>query len=262
VIDVPALARRLAAIGGVEAVALGGSRARGSERPDSDWDIGLYYRGRLDVDAVRSLGYDGHIAELGDWGRLMNGGAWLLIDGEAVDLLYRDLAVVEHWIEQAEAGRFEVDALPGYVVGIATYVLAGEVALNRPLAGRLPAVAYPERLRESAPPWWLANAAFSLTYAESVAARGDVTGCAAQLARAVVAVAHARLAGRGEWALNDKGIAARAGLAGAGIVLSTLGTTPAQLGRAVAEVRALLDLPRVPGRQADAVAPPTPQRAR
>ena len=35
---------RLAEVGGVVAVMLGGSRARGTHRADSDVDLGLYYR--------------------------------------------------------------------------------------------------------------------------------------------------------------------------------------------------------------------------
>ncbi len=42
------LVPRLAELPGVVAVALGGSRALGTARLDSDWDIGLYYRGRFD----------------------------------------------------------------------------------------------------------------------------------------------------------------------------------------------------------------------
>jgi predicted nucleotidyltransferase len=51
------LAGRLAAIPGVVAVTLGGSRARGTARADSDWDFGLYYRGSIDPADVRSLGW-------------------------------------------------------------------------------------------------------------------------------------------------------------------------------------------------------------
>ena len=49
--DVPLneIADRLVAVGGVVGVVLGGSRARGTHRPDSDYDLGLYYRGGLDV---------------------------------------------------------------------------------------------------------------------------------------------------------------------------------------------------------------------
>ena len=39
------IAERLAAIPGVVAVTLGGSRATGTAVEGSDWDFGLYYRG-------------------------------------------------------------------------------------------------------------------------------------------------------------------------------------------------------------------------
>jgi predicted nucleotidyltransferase len=42
------VASRLAGLPGVRAVALGGSRAAGTPRPDSDWDFAVYYRGSFD----------------------------------------------------------------------------------------------------------------------------------------------------------------------------------------------------------------------
>ncbi len=39
------VADRLAALPGVEAVALGGTRAQGTHTADSDWDTAVYYRG-------------------------------------------------------------------------------------------------------------------------------------------------------------------------------------------------------------------------
>ena len=102
------------------AVTLGGSRARGADHPGSDWDFGLYYRGTLDVDRVRALDYPGTVVEPGEWGRLINGGAWWSIDGVKVDVLYRDLDVVGHWAAEAEQGRFEIDDLLGYLAGFPT----------------------------------------------------------------------------------------------------------------------------------------------
>src|SRR5688572_12600737 len=50
------LAGRIVGVPGVVAVVLGGSRARGTHRPDSDYDLGLYYeRGKLDVAALDRL---------------------------------------------------------------------------------------------------------------------------------------------------------------------------------------------------------------
>lgn len=40
------------------AVTLGGSRAAGTARPDSDWDFAVYYRGTgFDPGSLRALGY-------------------------------------------------------------------------------------------------------------------------------------------------------------------------------------------------------------
>src|ERR1700751_5554543 len=71
------LVEQLVHIPGVMAVTLGGSRARGEGRPDSDWDFGVYYRGSINSADVRALGYNGYVAEPGEWGRLVNGGGWL-----------------------------------------------------------------------------------------------------------------------------------------------------------------------------------------
>lgn len=49
------MASALVAVEGVEAVALGGSRTRGTHQPDSDFDLGLYYRLPLDLVGLRLL---------------------------------------------------------------------------------------------------------------------------------------------------------------------------------------------------------------
>jgi predicted nucleotidyltransferase len=44
----------------VQAIALGGSRARGDHRADSDWDFAVYYRGDIDVSVFDQFGWRGH----------------------------------------------------------------------------------------------------------------------------------------------------------------------------------------------------------
>jgi predicted nucleotidyltransferase len=44
----------------VRAVTLGGSRAAGTTRPDSDWDFAVYYRGTFSPDSLRALGWPGN----------------------------------------------------------------------------------------------------------------------------------------------------------------------------------------------------------
>jgi hypothetical protein len=242
--NVERLVAQVAGVAGVEAVTLGGSRARGTAQPGSDWDFGLYYRGSIDTEAIRALGYPGQVVEPGEWGRIVNGGAWLEVDGERVDLLYRNLDEVEHWVREADAGRFEIDRVGGHVAGLPTYILAGELALGKILHGALPRPAFSDALRRAAPPIWDGDAAFSLLIAEGMAARGDAATVAGMLARAAIAAAHARLAARGAWILNEKGIIVRAGLDDAADVLATVGRTPPQIAASVARMREVLRLER------------------
>lgn len=82
----PEIAHRLARIPGIVGVTLGGSRARGAHRADSDYDLGLYYRPHTppDTDALRRLageltGGPVEVTEPGGWGPWVDGGAWLTI---------------------------------------------------------------------------------------------------------------------------------------------------------------------------------------
>jgi predicted nucleotidyltransferase len=62
------LAEQLAKVPGVVAVTLGGSRASGAAREESDWDFGLYYREEVRADDLRGLGFEGQVVEPGEWG--------------------------------------------------------------------------------------------------------------------------------------------------------------------------------------------------
>ncbi len=232
------LADRLATIPGVVAVTLGGSRARGEERAGSDWDFGLYYRDTIDPDHVRSLGYPGTVFGPGEWGSIVNGGAWLEIDGERVDLIYRDLDEVERWVAAADHGHFEVRREAGYVAGIATYILAGELAIARVLHGTLPRPEFPEALAVSAPKWWFHIARMALQIADAHAERDDAVATCANVTQAALACAQGRLAARKRWVLNEKGIIARAGLERVERILLEEIAAPRRL---VAAVRAELD---------------------
>lgn len=208
------ISAELTALPGVVAVALGGSRARGGHEPDSDWDLAIYYRQRFEPDALRQKRWTGQVSEIGGWGGgVMNGGAWLTIEGRRVDIHYRDLNDVEHWCAEANAGRFHKELLLFYVAGIPTYVLMAELALNVTLSGVLPRPAYPDALASEAHRRWATDAVASLRYGEAaVRSRGDVAVGLANGARALIEAAHGRLAARREWVVNEKQIVERAGL--------------------------------------------------
>jgi predicted nucleotidyltransferase len=187
-----------------EAVNLGGSRARGDFRPDSDWDFAVYYRGEIDPRPLEEVGWPGRVFRPFEWGQVMYGGAVFDLDGRHFDIHFRNLDVVEHWTREANAGRFEVHILAFHLAGIPTYMLPGELAGSRDLWGELPRPSYPEALRKSAPAAWLARANRELEYAGYWATSANPISCAGTLARVVLQCAHARLAHRGIWALNEK----------------------------------------------------------
>jgi Nucleotidyltransferase domain len=239
------LAGELAAMPGVVAVALGGSRASETHRPDSDWDLAVYYRasrGPLDPQDLRRLGHDGYVSGLGEWGPTMNGGAWLTVEATPVDVLFRDLDTVEGWLSEARSGRFEVLPQNGHVVGAPTYLPVGELALCVPITGELPRPRFPEALAEAAPNPWTGRAGVALMFAGIHAHAGDAVACAGMLANAVLCTAHARLAERREWALTEKRLVERAGLGEAQPLLARLGATPAELAAGVAAIATVLDV--------------------
>jgi hypothetical protein len=208
--DLERLVGDLEAMPGVTAVVLGGSRAQGTADENSDWDLGAYYRGALDLEALRRWG---EVHPPGSWGRLMNGGAWLLIGGQKVDVILRDADIVAHWTERAERGEFEIDGLLAYLAGVPTYSLAAERHAALVLRGEAPRrIEFPAPLAEVGTFRWRFARRFSMEQARSRAARGDVVGTVGQAARAVIEEAHARLCEARRWVLNEKRIVELAGL--------------------------------------------------
>jgi predicted nucleotidyltransferase len=221
--ELRSLADQLVEISGIVAVMLGGSRARGEERPDSDVDLGLYYRPPLDTDALRRLaqsaaslrGVGGQAPELtepGGWGPWVDGGGWLTIDETPVDWIYRDLDRVQGSAEQAIAGRFAFHFQVGHPFGVPDFAYAGEVALGVVLAdptGELQQVK--DRLRDypvalgAAIIGRLDEARFLLGIAAKPAHRADTTFVAGCLFRVVMLCAYAIHAKARRWVINEKG---------------------------------------------------------
>jgi hypothetical protein len=188
------LVESLMGIPGVVAVARAGREHAAGPRPRGKPAYLLYYRGTLDLGELRKLAFEGDVEEPCVGGHVMNGDATLTIEGRRMDVIYRDLDAVEHWMAEANEGRFEIDAVDGWLAGMPTYVLVGELATCEALAGELPRPEFPAALRESSTRRWRDTAARALEVAGSLASRGDVAGCSGLLAKAAVATAEARLA--------------------------------------------------------------------
>lgn len=239
------MARALVAIDGVAGVTLGGSQARGTADAHSDVDLGVYYRGDLDVPAVRALARaaDPHseVSERGGWGRWVDGGAWLTVDGTRVDWIYRDLDRVEPIRADCEAGRVECHFQIGHPHGFWTSAYVAELALARILAdpdGALEAArptTYPDALSAALSERGRWEADFVLAVAEKGASRGDVAWVAGCLYRAAGCLSQARHAEARQWVTTEKGTVGP-DLAAA---LAHVGTTPAELHAAIDRLRAL-----------------------
>ncbi|MFJ8696429.1 nucleotidyltransferase domain-containing protein [Streptomyces roseolilacinus] len=257
------IAERLAGVRGVVGVCLGGSRARGAERPDSDHDLGLYYRAPLDTGALRALaaeltGEAVEVTEPGGWGPWVDGGAWLTVDGQRVDWIYRDLDRVRRIWEECRAGRYEVGAQAGHPLGVYSHAYVGELALGRVLAdpsGELSALRervrhYPAPLRDALVDNARWEAPFILAGARKGAVRGDAFHVAGCLFRAVGLLVHALHAHAGTWVLNEKGAVDAAGrlpcapagfAARAHALFATAGTSPESLHAALDDADRLAD---------------------
>jgi predicted nucleotidyltransferase len=274
-----ALADRLASVTGVVAVVLGGSRARGTHRPDSDYDLGLYYRGGLDVAALRALAAELtreppdaaiDVTEPGSWGPWVNGGAWLTLGGTRVDWIYRDLDRVHRIWDDCRRGRYELGFQVGHPLGYYSHTYAGEVALCRVLAdatGELAALRaetgrYPPALGDALVTG-LWEAEFSVRGARYGAAGADPTFAAGCLFRAVGVMCHALHGRARQWLTHEKGMVASAGrlpVAPPGFadrahaVLAAIGAAPAQIAEAAARAEALITEIAEPRHQSDITA--------
>lgn len=214
-----AMAADLSRVPGVDAVALGGSRARGTYTETSDVDLGLYYdRERLDLQGLRGLarawtGEDVHVAGPGGWGPWVDGGAWLRVEDTVVDWILRDSRRVAEQCDRAVRGEFAFHSQPGHPLGFLDVSYAGETVACRALVDPHGVI---ERLRERVVPYppalqealvghvWQAD--FVLDCAVKGAPRCDTAFVALCCTTAAMVCAHAWHAAAGVWVLNEKDV--------------------------------------------------------
>jgi predicted nucleotidyltransferase len=125
----------LKTVKGIEAIVLGGSRAKGNYSAKSDIDIGIYYsnNSQLDLEGLSRVATeldDIHrsnlITKIGGWGPWINGGGWLCIDGVATDFLFRDLNKVSNVIDDCLNKKITIDYQPGHPHGFVNTIYAAE----------------------------------------------------------------------------------------------------------------------------------------
>lgn len=216
---------RLQSVHGISAITLGGSRARGNHTPKSDVDLGIYYKPEnpLDLLALNHLASeldDNHRANLitpiGEWGKWINGGGWLKVEGLAVDFLYRDLTQVNCAIDDCHAGQITIDYQPGHPHGFVSSIYMGEVAIGLPLhdpegvldAFKAKTTPYPLQLQQATVNKFAWEISFSLFIAQKAVARSDIAYAAGCCFRSVTCMNQVLFALNEEYLLNEKGAVA------------------------------------------------------
>lgn len=242
------VARRLAEVGGVLGVVLGGSRARGTHGSDSDYDFGVYYRDEdaLDLDALtetaRALDDERRenlIAPPGGWGKWVNGGGWLVVDGRHVDIILRDFRRVEQAVADCRAGKAAPHYQTGHPHAFVDAVYAGELSVAAILADhdgvlrelREKTIPYPEALGRVLNWFFSFEAGFSLQFAQASIARGDDYYVAAHAVRSLSCLNQVLFALNREYCLNEKKAVA---------MIDGFARKPERYGARVKEVVALL----------------------
>jgi hypothetical protein len=216
------LVSELSTVPGARAIALGGSRALGTASEHSDYDLGVYYDANVafDIDALRAVavglddsGPAAAVTPIGGWGPWINGGGWLTIQGQPVDVLYRDLSKIRDVIAECRAGVFGRHYQPGHPHGFITTIYMGEIAYNRPLwdpQGDLRQLKtltdpYPAALANSMVEYFLFEAQFSLENAGKTLHRNDVNYLAGCCFRCVACLCQVIFALNGRYLVNEKG---------------------------------------------------------
>jgi predicted nucleotidyltransferase len=216
---------RLRLIDGIAAITVGGSRARGNPTPTSDVDLGIYYKPEHppDLIALNHLAAeldDNHrtdrITPIGEWGKWINGGGWLKVEGVPVDFLYRDVVQVSRVIDDCHAGRITIDYQPGHPHGFVSSIYMGEVAIGLSLhdpegvfdALKAKTKPYPPQLQQATIHQFAWEISFSLTVAQKAVARGDVAYAAGCCFRSVACMNQVLFALNDAYLLNEKGAVA------------------------------------------------------
>jgi len=201
---------KLTALNGLQAIVLGGSWASGTQRPDSDIDLGLYYAQDhpLDIAHIRRIASELHdapnpvVTDLGEWGRWVNGGAWLTIQGQRVDFLYRNINFVSSIIDDCNRGAIQTDYWQQPPYGFYSYMYCAEThicrilhdphAIIRTLKAKV--ASYPQPLKHTIINQFAWSAEFTLAQAKKLTEQGNVyfvAGCLTRVACCLVQVLYA-----------------------------------------------------------------------
>ena len=191
----------LMAVDGVLAIVLGGSYARGTQRANSDLDVGIYYTKSypFSIERIRDIAIELSadkspvVTDFYGWGPWVNGGAWIQTPSGKLDLLYKNIEQIESTIQDAAQGITHHDYSQQPTFGFYSVIYLAETHVCIPLwdpegiITRLKEAVrvYPPKLQQRLVADTLWGAEFALHSAIQYAAKGDVyntTGCLTRVA--------------------------------------------------------------------------------
>jgi hypothetical protein len=204
----------------VSAIVLGGSHALGTANAHSDLDIGVYYSqvAPFSIEDIRKVvryvthRNDSVVTGFYEWGRWVNGGAWINVGPAKVDLLYRNIDQVEHAIIEARKGIWheDFDQQPTYGFRSVTYLAEIDCCIPLyDLHGRIAALKkqvalYPTALKHTIVSDMLWSVEFTLVHARDFARKRDIYNTVGCLTRIANYLTHALFALNETYYLNDK----------------------------------------------------------
>ena len=210
----------LSSLSYIEAIVLGGSRARGTHTNDSDIDMGIYYSPEtFELNSINQLAAeldDEHRTDLvvppGAWGNWVNGGGWLVIQGYHVDLILRDIKRVEQVIKDTEKGIVTANYQTGHSHGYISAMYRGELAIGKKLyvknksfhEMKKQAEIYPVALKKSIIEFFMFEADFFLMFAKSNAGTEDKYYVAGHIFRIVSCLNQVLFASNEVYCINEK----------------------------------------------------------
>ncbi len=211
----------LSRVPNVAAVVLGGSYASGAQHSTSDVDIGVYYHeaAPFSIDEIKHVA--GTLARPGalptvtgfyEWGRWVNGGAWIDTEAGEVDFLYRNLDQVQQAIQDAQQGIVQHDYDQQPANGFYSVGYLAETQICVPLYDPASRIArlkqqvepYPAKLKQQTVAGALWGAEFTLHFARGFAAQADVYSTVGCLVRAAAGLTQALFALNERYFLSDK----------------------------------------------------------
>lgn len=219
------IVKTISTVKGVKGIVLGGSQSRGEADNQSDYDIGVYY----DADILDIYALDKCLKELndehkdnmlnppGEWGPWINGGAWLTINGIAVDILLRDIKRVKSVLQDCITGKITIDYQSGHPFGFVNTIYAAEIHYCKPLwqdeassINNLKALLYSQgeyslKMREAIIKKFLWEAWFSITCSRKAAYKGDVNYTMGSVFRTVCSWIEVLYALNFRYLMNEKG---------------------------------------------------------